>query len=85
MKLDWCKVVVYVVVVVLVVVVGSVFVVDLKEIWFGVEVLYVLFEYKMFDGKLIGFDIDIGNVVCVKLKIKCVWVENDFDGLILVL
>ena len=29
-----------------------------------------------------GFDIDVGNAVCAKLKVKCVWVENSFDSLI---
>ncbi|ATF85015.1 MULTISPECIES: ABC transporter substrate-binding protein [Burkholderia] len=55
---------------------------DLKQIRFGVEASYAPFEYKLPDGKLAGFDIDVGNAVCAKLKVKCVWVENDFDGLI---
>ncbi|WLE58576.1 ABC transporter substrate-binding protein [Burkholderia plantarii] len=55
---------------------------DLKQIRFGVEASYAPFEYKTPDGKLAGFDVDVGNAVCAKLKVPCVWVENDFDGLI---
>ena len=55
---------------------------DIKEIRFGVEASYAPFESKSPAGELQGFDIDVGNAVCAKLKAKCVWVENSFDGLI---
>ncbi len=55
---------------------------DIKEIRFGVEASYAPFESKSPAGDLQGFDIDVGNAVCAKLKAKCVWVENSFDGLI---
>lgn len=55
---------------------------DLKEIRFGVEASYAPFESKTPAGELQGFDIDVGNAVCARLKAKCVWVENSFDGLI---
>lgn len=55
---------------------------ELKELRFGVEASYAPFESKSATGQLQGFDIDVGNAVCAKLKTKCVWVENDFDGLI---
>ncbi len=61
---------------------GSVSAADLKEIRFGVEASYAPFESKAADGTLQGFDIDVGNAACQRLKVKCVWVENDFDGLI---
>lgn len=32
---------------------------------------------------LIGFGIDIMNVLCVELYVCCVWVELSFDGMIL--
>ncbi|KMY85970.1 Lysine-arginine-ornithine-binding periplasmic protein precursor [Candidatus Paraburkholderia calva] len=54
----------------------------MKELRFGVEASYAPFESKTATGQLVGFDIDIGNAVCAKLKMKCVWVENSFDGLI---
>jgi histidine transport system substrate-binding protein len=53
-----------------------------KTIRIGVDAIYAPFESKAPDGKLVGFDIDLGNALCAKLKAKCVWVENDFDGLI---
>ncbi|RQR69850.1 MULTISPECIES: ABC transporter substrate-binding protein [unclassified Burkholderia] len=49
---------------------------------FGIEADYPPFEYKLPSGELTGFDIDIGNAVCAKLKVKCKWIENSFDGLI---
>ena len=55
---------------------------EIKEIRFGVEPGYAPFEYKAADGKLIGFDVDLGNEMCARLKAKCEWVEGDFDGLI---
>jgi lysine/arginine/ornithine transport system substrate-binding protein len=55
---------------------------DIREIRFGVEASYAPFESKSPSGALQGFDIDVGNAVCAKLKAKCVWVENSFDGLI---
>ncbi|SIT45258.1 lysine/arginine/ornithine transporter subunit; periplasmic-binding component of ABC superfamily [Paraburkholderia ribeironis] len=55
---------------------------DLSTIRFGVDASYPPFESKGVDGKLSGFDIDLGNQICERLKAKCVWVESDFDGLI---
>jgi lysine/arginine/ornithine transport system substrate-binding protein len=49
---------------------------------FGIEAAYPPFESKTASGQLQGFDIDVGNAVCAKMKVKCVWVENAFDGLI---
>ncbi|MGF6598864.1 lysine/arginine/ornithine transport system substrate-binding protein [Paraburkholderia sp. GAS448] len=49
---------------------------------FGVEAAYPPFESKSPSGQLQGFDIDVGNAVCKKMNVKCVWVENAFDGLI---
>ncbi|WP_137818767.1 ABC transporter substrate-binding protein [Pseudomonas sp. 2FG] len=53
-----------------------------KEIRFGVNPAYPPFESTAADGSLQGFDIDLGNAICAELKVKCVWVTNDFDGLI---
>lgn len=55
---------------------------DYSTIRFGVDASYPPFESKGSDGKLVGFDIDLGNEICARLKAKCVWVENDFDGMI---
>ncbi|WP_293761786.1 ABC transporter substrate-binding protein [uncultured Aquitalea sp.] len=55
---------------------------DWKEVRFGVDASYAPFEAKAPDGKLVGFDIDLGTEICKRLNAKCVWVENDFDGMI---
>ena len=55
---------------------------DWSTIRFGVDASYPPFESKGADGKLAGFDIDLGNEICKRLNAKCVWVENDFDGMI---
>ena len=61
---------------------GSAIAKDWSTIRFGVDASYPPFESKAADGKLVGFDIDLGNEICRRLKAKCVWVENDFDGMI---
>ncbi|MBV8467981.1 MAG: ABC transporter substrate-binding protein [Burkholderiales bacterium] len=55
---------------------------DFKEIRFGVDASYPPFESKAPDGKVVGFDVDLGNEICRRLNARCVWIENDFDGLI---
>ena len=55
---------------------------DWSTIRFGVDASYPPFESKAADGKLVGFDIDVGNELCRRLNAKCVWVENNFDGMI---
>ena len=49
---------------------------------YGVEAQYPPFESKAASGELQGLDIDVGNAVCAAAKMKCVWVETSFDGLI---
>ncbi|MDR5739400.1 MULTISPECIES: ABC transporter substrate-binding protein [unclassified Caballeronia] len=55
---------------------------DITQIRFAVDPSYPPFESKQADGKLVGFDIDLGNALCAQMKVKCVWVENNFDGMI---
>jgi lysine-arginine-ornithine-binding protein len=55
---------------------------DWKVVRFGVDASYAPFESKSPSGDLVGFDIDLGKALCAKLGAKCVWVENDFDGMI---
>ncbi|MEM5342910.1 ABC transporter substrate-binding protein [Paraburkholderia azotifigens] len=55
---------------------------ELTELRFGVDPTYAPFESKAPDGKLVGFEIDLGNEICRRLHTKCVWVETAFDGII---
>jgi lysine-arginine-ornithine-binding protein len=55
---------------------------DGAAIRFGVDASFPPFESKAPDGKLVGFDIDIGNAICADLHAKCEWVEQTYDGMI---
>jgi lysine/arginine/ornithine transport system substrate-binding protein len=48
----------------------------------GVDPSYPPFEYKEQSGKLTGFGVELGNEICQRIKAKCIWVENSFDGMI---
>lgn len=61
---------------------GSALAKEYKELRFGVSPSSPPFESKAADGGLVGFDIDLGNAICAELKVKCKWVEGDFDGMI---
>ncbi|MBM2767548.1 ABC transporter substrate-binding protein [Burkholderia anthina] len=53
-----------------------------STIRFGTDPNYPPFEVKGPDGKVSGFDVDLGNEICRRLNAACVWVENSFDGMI---
>jgi len=55
---------------------------DEKPLKIGIEAAYPPFASKAPDGSIVGFDYDIGNALCAEMKIKCTWVEQEFDGLI---
>lgn len=55
---------------------------DWKQVRFGVDASYPPFEYKAPDGKVVGFDIDLGTEICKRMNAKCIWVESSFDGMI---
>lgn len=54
----------------------------IAQIRFGVEPAYPPFESKGPDGRISGFDIDLGEAVCAQVKAKCVWVEAEFDSIV---
>jgi len=53
-----------------------------KEIRMGAEGAYAPFNYLDPNGKLKGFDIDVGDAICEKLKADCVWSANEWSGII---
>ena len=55
---------------------------DEDSLRIGIEAAYPPFSYKTPEGNVSGFDYDIGNALCEEMKVKCVWVEQEFDGLI---
>ncbi|WP_244221088.1 transporter substrate-binding domain-containing protein [Paraburkholderia aromaticivorans] len=55
---------------------------DWSTIRIGIDPTYPPFESLAKDGSVVGFDVDLGNALCAKLKAKCVWVQTSFDGLI---
>ena len=48
----------------------------------GTDPTYPPFESKNAQGQLVGFDIDLANEICKRIKTKCTYVESDFDALI---
>lgn len=53
-----------------------------RKIRIGVEGAYPPFSEIGPDGKIKGFDIDIGNALCAELKAQCTMIVQDFDGMI---
>ncbi|MBX9915154.1 MAG: ABC transporter substrate-binding protein [Pseudomonadaceae bacterium] len=55
---------------------------DAKPMRIGIEAAYPPFAMKTPEGTITGFDYDIGNALCEEMQVKCVWIEQEFDGLI---
>ena len=55
---------------------------EAKPLRIGIEAAYPPFAYKTPEGKITGFDYDIGNALCAEMKVECQWIEQEFDGLI---
>ena len=56
---------------------------DLPEsLLIGTEGAYPPFTYTDSDGKVAGFEIDLGNAMCAYLEVTCEWITQDWDGLI---
>lgn len=55
---------------------------DWSTVRIAVDVPYEPFEYKLPDGTLTGFEVDLGNAVCKELALTCEWVVQGWDGII---
>ncbi len=55
---------------------------DWSTIRMATEGAYPPFNEVGSDGALRGLDVDIGNALCAELKAKCVWVKQEWDGMI---
>lgn len=53
-----------------------------KVVKIGTEAAYAPFEFKDDKGELKGYEIQLGNALCAAAKLKCEWVNQDFDSLI---
>lgn len=48
----------------------------------GIEAAYPPFNNKDASGQVVGFDKEIGDAVCAKMKAECSVVTSDWDGII---
>ena len=56
---------------------------DWDSIRVGVDAPYPPFEYKAPDGSLTGFEIELGDKVCMEVTGKaCDWIIQAWDGII---
>ena len=53
-----------------------------KEVTIAMDATYPPFESVGPDGKLVGFEVDLANALCVEMKVKCKIVNVGWDGLI---
>ncbi|WP_252109613.1 MULTISPECIES: transporter substrate-binding domain-containing protein [unclassified Halomonas] len=48
----------------------------------AVDVPFEPFQYRLPDGTITGFEVDLGNEVCRRIERECEWVEQNWDGII---
>lgn len=52
-----------------------------KKVRIAAEFVYPPFNY-IDKGQYAGFDVDIAKALCQHMKVECVWVSQDWDGII---
>ncbi|NNJ18034.1 ABC transporter substrate-binding protein [Pseudomonas putida CSV86] len=53
-----------------------------EKLRMGIEAAYPPFNSKDASGQVVGFDKDIGDALCAKMKVECDVVTSDWDGII---
>ena len=53
-----------------------------QQITMGTEGAYAPFNYIDDNGNLAGFEIELGNALCARAELDCVWVTNEWDTII---
>lgn len=52
------------------------------DVRFGTEGAYAPWNFLDDNGKLAGYEIELGNEVCKRAELKCEWVVNEWDSII---
>src|SRR5262249_7326274 len=61
---------------------GTAFAAEGQKIRIGTEGTYRPFSYFDASGKLTGFEVELVDAICAKIKADCEWVTMDLDGMV---